>query len=371
MIQGGSSAGKTIATLLLLIDTAQSSNGKTISVVSESFPHLRKGAIKDFLSIMRNHGYYKDALWNKTESTYTFETGSRMEFFSADQPGKVRGPRRDILFVNEANEISYETFTQLSIRTNEYIFIDFNPVSEFWVHSEIIPSQEHDFAILTYRDNEGLSDAIVKDIESRKGNKYFWTVYGLGQIGEIEGRIYKDWQIIDEIPHEARLERRGLDFGYTNDPSALVAIYYWNGGYVLDEEMYRKGMNNKQIADLILNLQPQCMVLADSAEPKSIDEIRSYGVQILPAKKGPGSVQQGIQFVQGKRISVTKRSVNIIREYRNYMWKPDKDGIISKESPPEHLYSHSMDAIRYGFSDFFDPDDNGDTDFKLYGQSYT
>ena len=170
-------------------------------------------------------------------------------------------------------------------------------------------------------------------------------VYGLGQLGEVEGKIYKDWAIIDEISHEARLERYGLDFGYSNDPTAIVSIYRYNGGFILDEITYQKGLSNKQISDIFSN-QPKALIIADSAEPKSIDEIMSYGVMIQAAQKGQGSVLQGIQYVQDQRISVTKRSLNIIKEYRNYMWITDKDGKILNE--PDVLYNHSMDAIRYG-----------------------
>lgn len=199
--------------------------------------------------------------------------------------------------------------------------------------------------ILTYKDNEGLSQSIVNSIESRKGNKNWWAVYGLGQLGEVEGKMYKDWAIVDEIPHEARLERYGLDFGYAVDPAALVAIYYYNGGYILDEVLYQKGMSNKRLADTILNL-PLALVIADSAEPKSIDELKEYGISILPAKKGQGSVNQGIQYVQDKKMSMTKRSLNLIKEYRNYLWKTDRDGNIL--TVPEDSFNHSMDAIRYG-----------------------
>jgi len=351
IIQGGSSAGKTIAILLLLIDYAQSTKNKRISVVSESFPHLRRGAIADFINIMEGHKYYKDELWNKTESTYTFETGSYIEFFSADQPNKVRGPRRDVLFLNEANNIPHETYTQLAIRTNEFIFVDYNPVSEFWVHTEILPKQDqrHDFLIVTYKDNEQLPAAIIEEIESRKNNKNFWQVYGLGQLGQAEGRIFRDWALIDDIPHEAKLERYGLDFGYSNDPTALIGVYRYNGGLILDEVLYQKGLSNKQIADALLNLE-RALVIADSAEPKSIDELRSYGLSVLPSKKGPGSVLQGIQFVQEQKISVTKRSLNLLKEYRNYLWMTDKDGKIINE--PEHEYSHSMDASRYAIASF-------------------
>lgn len=347
IVQGGTGAGKTISILLILIDKAQSLEGKIISVVSETIPHLKRGAIRNFLEIMESHGYYKDERWNKTDYIYTFETGSKIEFFSADQPDKVRGPRRDILFINECNNVSYDTYTQLAIRTNDEIYLDYNPVSEFFVQTEIIPKLDHDFVILTYKDNELLPKTIVEEIEARKGNKYFWTVYGEGQLGETEGRIFTNWQIVDAIPHEARLERYGLDFGYTNDPTALVAIFYYNGGYILDEIVYQKGLSNKQIADILLN-QKRATVVADSAEPKSIDEIKSYGVTIIPTTKGPGSVNQRIQITQDQRISVTKRSINIIKEYRNYIWATDNNG--KSLNIPEHYYSHSMDAAMYGLT---------------------
>lgn len=356
IIQGGTSAGKTIAILLLLINEAQSSKGKLISVVSESFPHLRRGAIKDFLAIMEEHRYYREERWNKTEATYTFETGSRIEFFSADQPGKVRGPRRDILFINEVNAIDFDTYTQLAVRTNEYIYLDYNPVSEFFVHTEILPKgEDYDFLIVTYRDNEALPDSIVREIESRRENKRFWTVYGEGKLGEATERIYKDWAIIDAIPHEARLERYGLDFGYTNDPTAILALYRYNGGFILDEVCYQKGMSNKQIADMLLALPQKALVIADSAEPKSIDEIRSYGINIIPAKKGPGSINQGIQFIQDQKISVTKNSTNTIKEYRNYLWQTDRDGKIM--NVPEPGLDHSMDACRYLMTGYLPEED--------------
>lgn len=346
-VAGGTSAGKTISILQLLIDDAQTDKAPTLaSVVSESYPHLSRGSIRDFLNIMQQHGYFKDANWNKTEHTYTFESGSKIEFFSADMPHKVRGPRRDRLFINEANNISKETFDQLEVRTKEYIWLDWNPTTEYWFYTDIKGNDNVDFEVLTYKDNEALNDNIVKSIESRQCNKNWWAVYGLGQLGEVEGKIYKDWQIIDEIPHEARLERYWLDFGYSNDPAAIGAIYYYNGGYILDEILYQRGLFNKQLADQFSNI-PKALVMADSSEPKAIDEIKSYGVMIQPCVKGSDSIKQGINYVQGQRISVTKQSTNIIKEYRNYMWKTDKDGKIL--TVPESGLDHHMDGIRYGF----------------------
>jgi phage terminase large subunit len=349
-IAGGTSASKTISILIWLIGAAQCNKQLRISVVSESFPHLKRGAIRDFLMIMQEQEYYVDSCWNRTDYIYSFpQTGSFIEFFSADQPDKVRGARRDILFINEANNISYEIYTQLEVRTKKIVWLDWNPTSEFWFYTDVKDKENVDFLILTYLDNEALDVRIKQSIESRKNNKNWWRVYGLGLLGDVEGKIYFDWKVVDDVPHEAQLKRYGLDFGYSNDPTAVVAIYYYNGGYILDECLYQTQMTNANIADVLKNL-PKAMVMADSAEPKSIDEIKMAGVNILPSKKGQGSVLQGIQFVQGQRISVTKRSVNILKEYRNYLWITDKDGKIINE-PPEYL-NHAMDAIRYGFDGF-------------------
>lgn len=348
-VQGGTSASKTISILVYLIARAQSDKTPTItSVVSESFPHLKRGAIRDFLNILQTQKYFKDELWNATDFTYTFETGSKIEFFSADQPGKVRGPRRDRLFINEANNLPLETFEQLEVRTKEFIFLDWNPTNEFWFYTDVLGKREDiDHIVLTYQDNEALDKNIVAAIEARKNRPGWWKVYGEGQLGEVEGKIYKNWQVIDELPHEARYVRTGVDFGYTNDPTAIVDVYYYNGGYILDEVAFNTGLTNNQIADILKDADLNRVVVADSAEPKSIDEIKLRGVNILPANKGRDSVRQGIDAVQSQRISVTKRSVNVIKEYRNYLWATDKDGKLISPNEPEHIYSHSMDAIRY------------------------
>ena len=348
-VQGGTSAGKTISILTLLIDAAQRDTEPTLtSVVSESIPHLKRGAIRDFKNIMIAHKYWHDDSWNISDSTYTFETGSKIEFFSSDNGDKLRGARRDRCFMNEANNQTLDAFDQLEVRTKEVIYLDWNPTNEFWFYTDLKGDREDlDHIIVTYKDNQGLSQEIVDSIESRRNRKEWWKVYGEGQLGEVEGKIYKDWKIIDEIPHEAKLERIGLDFGYTNDPSSAIAIYKYNDGYILDEIFYRKGMHNKEIAETI-KAHERTLVVADSAEPKSIDEIKLYGVNITGADKGAGSVSQGIQYVQGQRISITKHSYNTIKEYRNYLWQTDKNGKILNK--PEHDYSHAMDAVRYGFS---------------------
>uniref|UniRef100_A0A6M3KDE1 Putative terminase n=1 Tax=viral metagenome TaxID=1070528 RepID=A0A6M3KDE1_9ZZZZ len=373
-VGGGTGASKTISILLWLVQRCQHPNyaGELMSVVSESFPHLKRGAIRDFQNIMEEHGYWKEASYNRTDCIYTFPTGSKLEFFSADQPGKVRGPRRDILFINEANNVNYEIYTQLEVRTKKLIWLDWNPVSEFWFYEYVKGNKDCDFITLTYKDNEALDKGIVTAIESRMHNKNWWKIYGLGELGDAEGRVYRDWQQIDNVPHEARLERRGLDFGYTNDPSALVDIYYYNGSYILDERLYQKGMSNKQIADYVTNLEyPSVMVVADSAEPKSIDEIRTYGVNVMPVIKGKDSVAQGIQFVQDQRISVTKRSTNLLKEYRNYLYEVDKDG--KTTNVPSPIFNHTMDAVRYGFDALRKTDTSElelPDDVKMFKQGY-
>lgn len=350
-VQGGTSASKTISILLVLIDLAQRDKIPTLtSVVSESFPHLKRGAIRDFINIMQTQGYYKEANWNKTDYIYTFETGSKIEFFSADQEGKLRGARRDRLFLNEANNIQFIAFEQLEVRTKECIFLDWNPSDEFWFYTEIKDKRtDYDWIILTYLDNEGLDERIKDAIEQRRNRKSWWKVYGEGQLGEVEGKIYTDWNIIDEIPHEAKLERIGNDFGYSNDPDAMVAVYAYNGGFIFDQILYQKGKSNKQLADTWLNLEQRALMIADSAEPKSIDELSMLGVDVMPAVKGADSVNHGIKTIQSQRISVTKRSVDIIKEYRNYLWDVDKNGKIQTWPDPK-CDDHAMDACRYAMS---------------------
>ena len=349
IVQGGTSASKTISILLYLISLAQSDKKPTLtSVVAESMPHLKRGAMRDFKNILQSHNYWKDERWSAQDSTYTFETGSKIEFFSTDSGDKLRGARRDRCFMNEANNCTFDAFDQLEVRTKDFIIIDFNPTNEFWAFTDVIPMRKDvEHIILTYKDNEACPVEIVNSIESKRERKGWWKVYGEGQLGEVEGKIYKDWLIIDDIPHEARLERRGLDFGYSVDPTAVVDVYKYNGGFILDEVTFLKGLLNKQIADILLN-RPTVLTIADSAEPKSIAEIASYGVSIIGAVKGADSIRHGISLVQDQRISVTSRSTNIIKEYRNYLWMVDRNGKVLQD--PEAGFDHSMDAIRYAFS---------------------
>jgi phage terminase large subunit len=349
-VQGGTSASKTISILLHLIHEAQSDTTPTLtSVVSESIPHLKRGALRDFKKILQTHKYWKDANWNATDSIYTFETGSQIEFFSTDNGDKLRGGRRDRCFMNEANNCTLDAFDQLEVRTKEYIYLDWNPTVEFFIYDVLKERTDAELIILTYKDNEALSPEIIQSIESRKNRTAWWQVYGLGQLGEVEGRIYTGWQEIETIPHEARLEGYGLDFGYSVDPTTIVAIYYYNGGYILDEVAYQTHLLNKDIGNLLKGLQPK-LVVADSAEPKSIDEIKLMGISIVPTEKGADSVRNGISLVQDQKISYTRRSHNIQKEYRNYLWARDKNGKFLSPNEPEEGFDHTMDAIRYFFS---------------------
>lgn len=305
---------------------------------------------------MKAHDYWQDKAWNETKHYYTFPEGTVIEFKSIDKFDKAHGPRRDVLFLNEANYQNYKIVDQLITRTRKIVWMDWNPSAEFWFYTEMLNRRDDiDFITLTYLDNEALDQITKNEIESHRDNRNWWLVYGLGQLGEIEGRIYTGWQIIDEIPHNAKLICRWLDFGYSNDPSSLGDIYYYDGGYILDEQLYQTGMLNPALAKFISNLeQPQTVVIGDSAEPKSIDEIKMAGINILGVSKQRGEsntdtfVKWSIGLVQNQKISITKRSTNTIKEYRSYLWLTDRDGKIINEEDPK-LANHSMAGIRYGF----------------------
>ena len=353
VIQGGTSAGKTFGILPVLIDYAIKHPRTEISVVSESIPHLRRGAIKDFLKILDWTKRYREDYWNKTLLTYTFENGSYIEFFSADQESKLRGARRNILYINEANNVSFEAYHQLAIRTNKYIWIDFNPTTEFWAHSEVLKDDDAELVILTYKDNESLSESIVKDIEAAqekaKTSSYWenwWKVYGLGQIGSVQGVVFGNWESIDNLPDEARLVSIGLDFGYSVDPTACVGIYKYNDYYILDELIYQKELSNRDIYHKLKDFR--VMTVCDSAEPKSIAELQSYGLMCMGALKGKDSILHGIQLIQQQKLLVTKRSTNLIKELRGYIWEVDRNNKATGQ--PIAVNNHSIDALRSGFT---------------------
>lgn len=348
IIQGGTSAGKTYGILPILINKATKEKLE-ISVVSESIPHLRRGALKDFIKIMQETNRWIDPHFNKSLLKYTFANGSFIEFFSVDQPDKLRGARRDILYINEANNVDFESYNQLAIRTSKEVFIDYNPTHEFWAHNELIPDKDSEFIILTYKDNEALSENIVTEIEKArekaKTSSYWenwWNVYGLGQIGSLEGVIFSNWKQIDSIPKDARLIGLGCDFGYTNDPTAIIQVYTWNGKRILNEICYRTQMVNGDIGRMLPN---DVITYADSAEPKSIEEIKRTGAYIKGVTKGRDSINFGIQIMQDQEYLVTTQSTNLIKELRYYSWDKDKNGKVLNK--PIDNFNHAIDAVRY------------------------
>jgi phage terminase large subunit len=354
IVRGGTSASKTFSILPILIDRAIKTPDLEISVVSESIPHLRRGALKDFLKIMMALGRYNDNQFNKSTLKYTFVNGSYIEFFSVDQPDKLRGARRNVLYVNECNNVDFDSYYQLAIRTSGEIWLDYNPSSLFWVDRELLTQDDVDFITLTYLDNEALSETIVKEIESArekaKTSSYWenwWQVYGLGQTGSLEGVCIPEWQEIN-LPTEARLLCYGMDWGYSNDPTSLIAMYKYNDAYIFDELIYQKGLLNSDISDLLKTNGVKDIVYADSAEPKSIAELNSYGHNVLPVTKGRDSIVYGLNLINQNKVYVTSRSKNLINELQNYIWMVDKQG--NKLNKPIDAYNHAIDAMRYAMT---------------------
>ncbi len=349
IIQGGTSAGKTFGILPILIDRATKTPNTEISIVAESIPHLRRGCLRDFLKIMKWTNRYFDDRYNKSHLKYEFANGSFIEFFSADDSSKLRGARRDILYINECNNVTFESYNELSIRTKKEVYLDFNPANEFWVHTELKGESDADFIILTYKDNEGLDEGIIQQIEKNRSKantsaywRNWWTVYGEGKVGQLQGAVFTNYKIIDTIPSEARLLGIGLDFGYTNDPTSIIEIYKHNTTRILNEVIYQTGLLNSDIAKLLPKNVP---VYADSAEPKSIADIQRYGITIKGVTKGKDSINYGIDVMQRENYLVTSQSTNLIKELRSYCWDTDKTG--KRLNKPIDKFNHSLDAVRY------------------------
>ena len=354
--RGGTRSTKTYSALQFLVFLAVGLARKlVISVVSETLPHLKKGAIRDFERILQDEGLIggslrDDARWNATDCFFTFASGTIIEFFSADAPGKVHGPSRDILFINEGQNIRWETANQLMIRTREFVIVDYNPTHEFWAHTELAPDPRFKQIVSTYLDNPFLTPAQVEDIERGKKNANWWRVYGLGLTGQLEGVIYQ-FEQIDSMPDSPGLVRiGGLDYGFTNSKTAGVDILadVRRKKLYLDEMFYGSGMHN---FDIIAALNAHGFpkkgprLYADCAEPKANSEIKLAGFNVWPSDKGKEITFQ-ISFIQGWEIYVTKTSTNIIHEFRNYLWDTDRDG--NRLNHPVKEYDHAMDAFRYG-----------------------
>lgn len=364
VIQGGTWAGKTFGILPILIDKAAKYPNKKITVVAETIPAIKEGALDDFKTIMQITGRWNEANFNATDRIYRFPaTGSRIEFKSFDSLGKAKasGKRTD-LFINEGNYIPFEIADALMMRTSENIWIDFNPTVEFWAHTEVLPGDDAEFLLLKYTDNEAVPESILKELLNKIDKAFFnpnsdwdepsniknqyWAnwckVYISGELGSLEGVIFSNWKQIDNIPADAKIIGYGLDFGYTNDPTALTAIYSWNGKRILDEVLYETGMINSEIAR---SIKKGITVFADSAEPKSIEEIRRFGINIKAVVKGNDSIKFGIQTMQAQDYLVTSNSRNIIKELRAYSWDKDKSG--KQLNTPIEFFNHAIDGIRY------------------------
>ena len=359
---GGTRSGKTYSILqTFIIALVQESNAEkpaTInSMVSESMPHLQRGAIRDFKTIMEREGIWQDSRWNETSHTYTWENGTILEFFSVDNAGKVHGSARDRLFINESQNIPFDIARQLFVRTRGLIVCDYNPTHSFWLN-EIIEARPNCIRLhSTYKDNDFLTPEQILEIEDAGKNDPNWArVYIDGQVGTLDGLIY-DFELIDQLPGKDEfshlVEIQGIDFGFTNDPTARVQVYAdlrTKTAYIR-QRCYRTHMRNCDIiADLQAdNIERRVPIYADCAEPKSIADIQESGYNVKPCDKDAPvrseKLKFQLQWMQGWQLKVTKDSVDLIRELRNYTWEKDKDGKALNQ--PIDKFNHLLDALRY------------------------
>lgn len=342
--QGSTRSTKTYSISQLLALYIPYKENKRISIVSPSLPHLKRGARHDFLEIMEKAGVYSDDNFNKTDNIYHYpQTGASVEFFGVDEPGKVRGPGRDILYVNEANLLGFPIYKQLALRTKEVIFLDFNPADEqSWVY-EVGDAEGNILIHSTYKDNPFLSKEQREEIESLQyADENLWKVFGLGLRGTSSETIYTHWKQVDELPNKGE-KIYGQDFGY-NVASALVEIEIYEGAIYVDQLLYETKLTTGDLIERYKNLEISDTreIYCDAAEPKTIEELSRAGYNAMPADK---DVTEGIRKVKSMPLYITKRSVDVIKELKSYKWKTDKDGKVLDE--PVKFNDHSMDAIRY------------------------
>ena len=357
VIQGGMSSSKTFSIMILLVGYAESYPNSLITVAGMTYNHLSTGSMRDFKKIMEETNRWEPDCFNKSAKIYTFNNGSQIEFLSTDNMSS-RGPRRDVLFVNEANGLDYETFDQLASRTRDFVILDYNPSAKFWAHEELVEKQKDrtSFLVLTYNENEALSEQEKQNIESRKPKEgeepsNWWVVYGLGQIGSLEGNVYSGWEekSIEEIK-KGVLVRYGLDFGFSNDETALIAVYdMGDNKYGLVEIVYKKGILGSEYPRIMDDntIDPNVLIVADSARPEIIAEIKQAGYRIVGADKNAGSVKRGIDRVSQKQIAYCGK--NLKQEYLSYAWRKRRTGQILDE--PEDGNDHALDAVRYAIDD--------------------
>lgn len=346
--QGGTRSGKTYNILIYIIFYYCAANTKkTITICRKTFPSLRASVLRDFIEILRSYEMYYEEAHNKSSNEYKLY-GNLIEFISLDQPQKVRGRKRDLLFINEANELFWEDWQQLLFRTKEKIILDYNPSDEYhWIYDKVITRDDCDFFKTTYLDNPFLEDAIKKEIERLKEtDEQYWQIYGLGIKGVTKSTIFR-YAEVNKIPDSANFLSYGMDFGYTNDPTTLIGIWLDGINLYAQEYLYRTMMNTADINNFLnsLNIDRE-MIWADSAEGRLIDELRRMGWNIKPSIKGRDSVNAGIDLLKRYKIHITSESTNAIQEFRNYKWDEDRSGkIINK---PIDNHNHLVDALRYG-----------------------
>lgn len=349
--QGGTRSGKTYNILMWIIfDYCSKNSGKVITICRKTYPALRATAMRDFFDILKNNDLYDESLHNKSSSEFKFK-GNTIEFISLDKPTKIRGRKRDLLYINEANEITFEDWQQLIFRTTGRIIIDYNPSDEFhFIYDKIKPRDDVDFFITTYKNNPFLSKDIISEIERLKDiDSNYWKVYGLGEVGASQSIIFRVNDCID-IPETATFLSYGMDFGFTNDPTTLVGIWKQGDDLYLKEFLYKTGLTNRDIDSYLKTLGVgRDEIFADSSEPKSIEELYRMGWNIKPATKGQGSVNIGIDMMKRYRINITGDSLNMIKEFKNYKWAEDKNGVIL--NTPVDMFNHTIDAVRYGLYD--------------------
>ena len=352
--QGGSSSSKTFSVLQLLTLIAQRKK-ITIDIASESVPHLKRGVLRDLPMVFEQMGLNLDAMLNKTDNYITFSNGSKINLIALDNPGKARGSRRDILFINEANLIPYETAEQLLIRTHETIFIDYNPTNAFWVHNEIIPKNVDKTLLIktTYKDNQYLPQSEIDELESRRGdgNNNFWRVYGLGELGIAEGLVFEN--VTTRTITDEELERfdtvyQGIDWGYIH-PFVFIKCCYddeLKKLYAFDE-IYQSRLSLQKSMDLVREKQVYGDIIADSANPQSIGEFWDNGFSIYPANKGAGSRDFGYRWLQSLNEIVIDpvRWPNTSKEFLTMEYLKDKDGNYINDYPK--VQDDAIDAIRY------------------------
>ncbi len=353
ILQGGTRSGKSYSAVQFLIVKALEESNLMISIVRKSFPSLRISALRDFKEIMKGFGIWDEDKWKASENTYFFDNGSMLEFLSVQDSERRKGTKRDILFIDEANELDYEDYFQLFIRTTDKTILSYNPSfppQTHWITQQVHTHPESQVYISTYNDNPFLEDSIVKEIERLKDTSpSYWTIYGTGEFGMSEGLIFDNFQTIRDIPEEAELLGYGLDFGYTADPTSMVALFKFEGGIILDEIFYMRGLLTNQITNMIrgaYNMYGNSVVIADSAEPRTIDEVFRMGVNIKPCVKGKDSIINGIDIMKQHKIFITKNSTNLLEEFYSYQWMKDKANNIINQ-PDQRSNDHAIDAARY------------------------